>query len=412
MTAAACLGCGAPENAVLLDFGLQPPSNRFMPIGSAVTDTHPLRFGQCRVCGLLQLINPMPTSLVKSRHPWLNYNEPEGHLDALVQRLSGLPGLTPASRIIGLTCKDDSTLARFNRLGFANTFRYDLKQDLGLDDPCAGLESIQAVIDDPLVDRLAAIHGKSDLLLVRHVLEHAHAPQRFLSALGRLLASGGHLILEVPDCRKFIAACDYSFLWEEHITYFSPQTLGDFLQRNGYAVTETLLYPYLLEDSLVAIVQPATVNGSPPEPHTVAANIARGAHFAHGFKSSRARYRAFFEALRADGKRIAVFGAGHLAVKFLNLLELNDCVDSVIDDNPHKQGLAMPGSGLPILGSKALSQIDLCMLSLSPESEQKVLAEHQGYLRGGGRFASIFSQSPLALNASQHVAGRTGSNTV
>jgi SAM-dependent methyltransferase len=412
MAGAACLGCGAHETAVLLDFGPQPPSNRFMPVGSAVTDAHPLRFGQCRACGLLQLVDPMPPSMVKSRHPWLTYNEPEGHLDALVQQLAGLPGLTRDSRIIGLTYKDDSTLARFNRLGFGNTFRYDLSKDFGLDDPCAGLESIQGVIDDALTDRLAASHGKADLLLVRHVLEHAHEPQRFLRALGRLLAPGGRLVFEMPDCRKFIAARDYSFLWEEHITYFSPRTLGDFLRRNGYTSAETLVYPYPLEDSLVAVVQPAAGAGSLPESQAVAADIAEGDCFAEGFESTRAGYRACFEALRAHGKRVAVFGAGHLAVKFLNLLALKDCVDSVIDDNPHKQGLAMPGSGLPIIGSAALPQIDLCMLSLSPESEQKVLAKQQAYVQGGGRFASIFALSPLALNLAQPAVAVAGRQTV
>lgn len=408
MAGAACLGCGAHETAVLLDFGPQPPSNRFMPVGSAVTDAHPLRFGQCRACGLLQLVDPMPASMVKSRHPWLTYNEPEGHLDALVQQLAGLPGLTRDSHIIGLTYKDDSTLARFNRLGFGNTFRYDLKRDFVLDDSGAGLESIQAVIDDSLADRLATGHGKADLLLVRHVLEHAHEPQRFLRALGRLLAPGGRLVFEMPDCRKFVAARDYSFLWEEHITYFSPRTLGDFLQRNGYAASQTLVYPYPLEDSLVAVVQPAAGAGSLSEPQAVAADIADGDRFAEGFKFTRAGYRACFEALRAQGKRVGVFGAGHLAVKFLNLLALKDCVDLVIDDNPHKQGLAMPGSGLPIIGSAALPQIDLCMLSLSPESEQKVLAKQQAYVQGGGCFASIFALSPLALNLAQPAVAAVG----
>lgn len=408
MASTPCLGCGTPETAVLLDFGPQPPSNRFLPVGSTVTDAHPLRFGQCRACGLLQLVDPMPASMVKSRHPWLSYNEPEGHLDALVKHLADLPGLKRDAHIVGLTYKDDSTLARFNRLGFGNTFRYDLSKDFGLEDPCAGLESIQAVIDDALADRLAASHGKADLLLVRHVLEHAHVPQRFLRALGRLLAPGGRLVFEMPDCRKFIAARDYSFLWEEHITYFSPRTLGEFLRRNGYAAAETLVYPYPLEDSLVAVVRPASGSGTSPEPQAVAADIADGARFAQGLESIRTGYRACFEVLRAKGKRVAVFGAGHLAVKFLNLLELKDCVDSVIDDNPYKQGLAMPGSGLPIIGSAALPQFDLCMLSLSPESEQKVLVKQQVYVQGGGRFASIFALSPLALDLAQPAVAAAG----
>lgn len=59
----------------------------------------------------------------------------------------------------------------------------------------------------------------------------------------------------------------------------------------------------------------------------------------------------------------------------------------------------MPGSRLPIVGSAVLysEKIDLCLLSLSPESEAKVLAKRQDYVDAGGVFRSMFSLSPLAL---------------
>jgi len=398
MASSTCLGCGGGATVdTLLDFGRQPPSNRFVPVGTTVDDAHPLQLGQCVDCGLLQLVAPMPVDMVRARYVWLTYNEPEGHLDTLVQHLKVLRGITPSSRIVGLTYKDDTTLTRFNRQGYENTFRYDLKADFGVADPCAGLETIQAALDNATADRLVARHGKADLLIVRHVLEHAHAPARFLHALGRLLSPGGRLVFEMPDCRKFIEACDYSFIWEEHITYFSPRTLSDFLLRNGHAAAETLVYPYPLEDSLVAIVQAVAEPALRADAAAVSVDLAAGHRFADGFGPARAYYRGHFETMHKAEKRVAVFGAGHLAVKFLNLFALQDCVECVIDDNPHKQGLAMPGSALPVVGSGMLPKIDLCMLSLSPESEQKVLAKQRENLQGGGKFASIFALSPLAL---------------
>lgn len=396
MSTQVCRGCGGTHLETLVDFGRQPPSNRFLPFGEAVTDGHDLRFAQCSECGLFQLADPMPAATVKSRHQWLTYNEPEGHLDALVQHLIGLRGISPSSRIIGLTYKDDSTLARLNRLGYANTFRYDLAADFGVTDSCAGLETIQSVVDPALADRLAAKHGLADVLLVRHVLEHAHDPARFLDALGRLLAPGGRAVFEMPDCRKFVEACDYSFVWEEHITYFSPRTLDAFLRRHGFHAAGMLVYPYPLEDSLVVVAERGTAPGK-AEAATLEADLAAGRRFASALAPARQAFRAQFEALRAKGRRVALFGAGHLAAKFLNLYGLSDCVDAVIDDNSNKQGLSMPGSGLPIVGSADLPKYQLCVLSLSPESEQKVLARQQDYLGGGGRFASIFALSPIAL---------------
>ena len=391
-----CLGCGAQAVALLVDFGPQPPSNRFMRVGESDSARHPLQLGQCAECSLFQLLNPMPVAMVKSRHAWLTYNEPEGHLDAMVAHLAS--GLDQSARIGGLTYKDDSTLARFNRSGYTNTFRYDAFTDLGINDERAGLETIQAVMDESLARSLVTRHGTFDLLVVRHVLEHAHSPRLLLRALGTLLAPGGRLVLEMPDCRKFIKACDYSFVWEEHITYFSPLSLSIFLHRNGFETAETVVYPYPLEDSLVTIVRPAgVVAHREPSECTIKDEVRAGRHFAEMLSEVRAAYHDYFGRLRTEGQRIAVFGAGHLAAKFINLLSLSGDVECVIDDNPSKQSLSMPGSGLPIVGSARLSDVNLCMLSLSPESEQKVLGKESAFLERGGEFASIFALSPLAL---------------
>jgi hypothetical protein len=44
----------------------------------------------------------------------------------------------------------------------------------------------------------------------------------------------------------------------------------------------------------------------------------------------------------------------------------------------------MPGSRVPIRGGAALKDIDICLLSLNPESERKVVAKQQGFRRAVG----------------------------
>lgn len=396
---AECIGCGSLDVETLQDFGPLPPSNRFLPPGQTDGDAHRLAIAQCRACGLVQLEDPMPAEMVRARVDWLTYNEPEGHLDDLTSKLAALPGLSPAARVTGLTYKDDTTLARFNRLGWSNTLRLDPSADLGIGDPRAGLETVQANATAERCAAAAARHGPADLLLVRHVLEHAHAPRRFLEGLAALVRPGGYLVFEMPDCTKFIAACDYSFVWEEHIAYFSPATIRTFLSAGGFDSPEIVAYPYAFEDSLVAIARrPAVLHSAPAAPPR-AADLEPGRRFGAAFDARRQACRAALSAAREGGKRIALFGAGHLAAKFVNVFGLGDMLDFVIDDHPHKRGLSMPGSGLPIVDSSALAdgRVDLCLLSLSPESERKVLAKHAAFLERGGQFRSIFALSPMAL---------------
>ncbi len=352
---------------------------------------------------MIQLVDPMPPAMVVSRFDWLTYNEPEGHLDDLVARLCQLPGVRQDARIVGLSYKDDTTLARFNRLGYRNTYRYEPGADLRIDDPRAGLESIQAALTVPMVDALVARHGQADLLLVRHVLEHAHDPLAFLAALSRAVRPDGYLLFEMPDCVKFIRAYDYSFVWEEHITYLSRETLDSLIAHAGLTMQDVIVHPYPLEDSLIGIVRNRAGAGTPTLARDGQSSVlADGVAFGGRHARTLAAIQAMFGAWRDAGKRVAIFGAGHLAAKFINMYGLRESVECVIDDNAHKQSLLMPGSRLPIRGSAALETIDLCLLALNPESEQRVLAKHAAYLQRGGRFLSIFALSPRSVYAASH----------
>ena len=77
---------------------------------------------------------------------------------------------------------------------------------------------------------------------------------------------------------------------------------------------------------------------------------------------------------------------------FINLMEIGENVEFVVDDDPNKQGLYMPGSLLPICDSTSLTErsIGLCLLALSPDSEREVIRKNGAFLEAGGRFASIF----------------------
>jgi len=119
--------------------------------------------------------------------------------------------------------------------------------------------------------------------------------------------------------------------------------------------------------------------------------------FARSFAGERARWQAELARLAASGRRIAVFGAGHLAVKLVNFMQLAPWVDCVVDDHPAKGGLRMPGSRLPIVPSAAMAArgIDTCISTLSPESEARARPKLADFFARGGVFMPAF-ETPQA----------------
>jgi len=375
-----------------LDFGPQALRNRFARLRGEPEYLHHLVIGVCPLCATVQLVNPPPVDELRPRFDWINYNEPEGHLDEMAGRIARLPGVTAQSSLAGLTYKDDSTLGRLNCLGFTRTWRVDARRDLGIDAAGAGIESVQEQLAPDRAGPLAARHGRPRVLIVRHVLEHAQDTRAALAWSRALIEPGGYIVFEVPDATRALERLDYTTVWEEHVLYFTPATLRGCLQRAGFEVMSLESYPYSLENSLVAIVRMGRTKAEELLRET---ELARARRFIRGFPATRERT---LRRIRASG-RVAMLGAGHLAGAFINLYGLASHIDFVADDNPNKQGLFMPGSRLPILPTAELvdRRIDLCLMTVRPEIERTVARRNEALSSMGGVLASVFPESPFAF---------------
>jgi len=164
------------------------------------------------------------------------------------------------------------------------------------------------------------------------------------------------------------------------------------LRHSGFQVTRFECYRGPYENCLVAVAQPTdSPEGREGCDAETATEAERAARFAAAFGPRREAVRAELRRWREHG-RIALFGAGHQSVMFLNLMGVRDLIEFVVDDHPHKCGRLMPGSRLPIVGSAALysENIKLCLSSLGAASEPKVIGKHAQFVQQGGVFASIF----------------------
>lgn len=394
-----CVCCNTPTVELLRDYGPHPLCNRFLSTPRVDEFVHPMRIGQCRACGLVQMVDPVPASELVPAVDWITYNEPEGHLDRVAETLASLPGLTPGSVFGGVSFKDDTLLARMQRRGFA-TWRLDLRGDLGVIRNGCGAETIQDRLTVERAQKMAAQRGRADVVIARHILEHAYDLRRFRAAARALARPGGYVLFEVPDCTLAFDKQDITTLWEEHIAYFTPATFRNTVTNGGAALLRYECHPYPFENCLVAVTQvPSDEPPQRPAPNVLAAELTRANAFAASLPERRKSLRGFLTKFRREQGKIALFGAGHLACTWLHLLGLGDLIEFVADDNPHKQALFMPGSRLPIRGSASLlaEGIKLVLLSVNPEAEVKVIAKNRAFVDQGGLFASIFPASQYSI---------------
>lgn len=385
-----CQLCGTQDLAPFLDVGTHPFSTGLLKAPHDPVARFPLAMLECRQCGLLQLREPAPAEKIRPFFDWVTFREPEQHLDEVAGRLLKLDGLAARNdiRALGVTSKDDTLLDRLRRGGWSACSRLDLRQDLGVGAPLANVESVPEALTPERGRTIAEAQGPFDLVIARHIYEHAQDLARFTQGLAALVKPGGYLMLEVPDCSRSLDLGDYSMIWEEHSVYFTPATFFASLRRHGFAAAISAVYPYPYENCLVLVAR-KTAAASQTDADRVP--VAR---YAESFKRVTA---ALQTALAAEAARapVALYGAGHLTAAFVNYHGLAPSISHLVDDTPQKQGLFLPGLDIPIEKPAVMVEtgVKLCLLGLAPEIEPKVIARNEAYVQSGGRFASLLAAS-------------------
>jgi C-methyltransferase C-terminal domain/Putative zinc binding domain/Methyltransferase domain len=397
-----CRGCRAPSVKTVLALGSQPVSSHFTRTPHAPVIERDLTLGVCTACGLVQLVKPFPFRELVPPYEWITYREPENHLDEVVEKIVALPGVDITAHVLGLTFKDRSTLDRLARRNFTRTRLIDLKEDLGAENPNSNIESVHGLLTPERARELSQRHGPVEVLVVRHILEHAEEAGRFIEALSELLAPGGHIFIEVPDCTANLRRMDYTMVWEEHVFYFTPAALPQLLKAGGFIQIGLDIHPYPFEDVLLLYARKAdalSITTSVIPPAVVAGNVAIASAYGSNFDEWTRRYAHLFDQLTADGRKLAAYGAGHLTCAFLSFHGLGDYFAFVVDDTPQKQGLYLPKTGHPIVPRDRLraEEISACLFGFGPESEDKVMIKNSAYRDAGGQFYSLLVDSPRSV---------------
>jgi hypothetical protein len=246
-------------------------------------------------------------------------------------------------------------------------------------------------------------NGKADLLVIRHIWEHTYDQKVFAQALRELVHKDAYMLFEVPDCSNLIDSLDFTMPWEEHLYYYTPYTLEHSLQQHGFQIIDIKVIPYLYEHSIVALVRAQNSNHEKVEieKNKLAEAIQKGVKYANGYIP---RCKMILEKLKVESKKkkIVLFGAGHSAGAFINHYSLKKYIEYIVDDNERKQGLFMPKSGIPIAPSQSLykNYSTLCLLSVNPVHEEKIISKHREFVQKGGEFRSICPMSDYSLFSS------------
>jgi hypothetical protein len=220
-----------------------------------------------------------------------------------------------------------------------------------------GIETIQEFFCETLARDMKLERGEADLVLGNNVLAHVPDINDFVAGLALLLKKSGVLTLEFPHLLRLIDQCQFDTIYHEHFSYLSLHFCVRLFDAHGLIIFRVRELPthggslrlYIarcgvrtVEDSVGVVLEAERQFGLlEDEPYTT---------FQQRVDILKNDFLRFLLAACAEGKRVAAYGAAAKGNTLLNYCGVKaDLIEYVVDRSPHKQGLYLPGSHIPIV---------------------------------------------------------------
>lgn len=204
-------------------------------------------------------------------------------------------------------------------------------------------------IADEFSERYAGLH--IDFIISRHVLEHIFRPATMLQNLHRAL-SGNHRVavfFEVPNLNFILRDTAIWDILYEHYSYFSPYSLIQLFEQNGFAVhdlAETFEGQFLTIEAIPRTTPRQRQSNSHTPSPTYSSQVL---DFSRRSREKINHWATQIHQLLQQKKRAVIWGAGSKGISLLNMLNLRDEIPYIIDINPRKHNRYITGTGQQIM---------------------------------------------------------------
>src|SRR5271157_2576534 len=208
--------------------------------------------------------------------------------------------------------------------------------------------------------------GHADVILDCFGLMHAADQHRALAERAARVAPGGVLLLQYHALSTIIAARQWNALRHGHFAYYSTTALTAMLATVGFSPRTAWRFDLYGGTVLLAASRESEAGGGPDDAiRSLLADDARvGVRDPGTFAGLQRDVHAHAKALhdwlvaeRSAGSAVLGYGAASRAVALLCHARVDRALlPAVIDASPAKQGLRMPGTDIPVVGSAQLAE--------------------------------------------------------
>jgi 2-polyprenyl-3-methyl-5-hydroxy-6-metoxy-1,4-benzoquinol methylase len=260
-----------------------------------------------------------------------------------------------------------------------------------------GVKSIVKFFGVQTAQELVSQGIQADLLLGNNVLAHVPNLNDFIAGMKIVLKPSGVLTMEFPHVLQLIEQNQFDTIYHEHFSYFSFLTIEKIFSAHNLTLFDVEELPthggslriYAKHDNADAHAISERVYQLKRK------EIAAGLHqmetyinFGEKVQATKRKLLNFMLAVKAEGKTIVGYGAPAKGNTLLNYCGIGkDFIDYTVDLNPHKQGLYLPGTHIPILNPDKIKETKPDYILILPWNLKEEIMQQMAYIgEWGGQF--------------------------
>jgi SAM-dependent methyltransferase len=358
----------------------------------------PLRVFVCEQCFLVQLKEYVGAAAIFSEYAYFSsysdsWVEHAGrYVDAMTERFA----LGPTSFVVEVASNDGYLLQHFVERGVP-ALGIEPARNVAEVARERGVPTVGVFLGEQSAREVVATHRQADLVVGNNVFAHVPDLHDFVGGLAILLAPSGVLTLEFPHLLRLVEQNQFDTIYHEHFSYFSFETARRALAAHGLAVFDVEELP-THGGSLRVYAEHEASGGRPAtaavgalaetERRAGATALAYYESFERQVEETKRALLDFLIRAKREGKTIVGYGAPGKGNTLLNYCGIRtDFVDYTVDRSPHKQGLFLPGTRIPIRHPNVIAETRPDYVLILPWNLKDEIIEQLGYVREwGARF--------------------------
>lgn len=395
-----CLFCGSIMTDIFVDLGVCPPSNAFLTESQCNEPElfYPLQAYICSKCLLVQgphykrpqdIFNHDYAYYSSYSTTWVN------HARKYVYNIVNRFKLDSSSFIVEIGSNDGYLLQHVAKLGIP-CLGIDPSSGAAAIAQAKGITTITDFFSKKLALELCRLGKTADILCGINVFAHVPDINDFVEGMRQMLKPQGVITMEFPHLMKLIEEVQFDTIYHEHYFYYTLHVVKKILETHRLRIFDVECLPThggslrIYACHLNANFKESEILNELLDEENKKGMNSLSYYLGFQDKIDIIRYELmnFIMKCKLEDKKIIGYGAAAKGNTLINFFGIRrHIIPYIVDISPHKQGLFLPGSRIPVVNEDIIYNIKPDYIFILPWNLKEEIMTTLDYIRTwGGKF--------------------------